>query len=402
MFWTYLKLGFRNIRKQKRRSFLTLIGIVIGIAAVIALVSLGQGFEQSVAEEFQGLGADKIFINPGQGIIQTGGPSTEGLTERDIEVVERVPSVLLAGGMTFETATATYRGDQASIRVIGLSTDESQGMLMEANSFIIDGGRTIRDTDRSSIVAGYRVQETLFDRSVELRSQIEINDLRYTVTGTLERTGDPEYDRGVLLPLDRAQEITGLGDNVQYIIAQIGSGFEPQEAKEEIEDELRQHKNVEEGEEPFTVSTTEDVLNALSNILSVVQAIVLGIASISLLVGGIGIMNTMYTSVSQRTNEIGVMKAIGATDRQILALFVTESAIIGLVGGLIGTSIGYGISIGAGRLITATAALPISVSVSPGLVAGAMGFSMITGVLSGILPARKAAKMEPVDALRYE
>lgn len=113
-------------------------------------------------------------------------------------------------------------------------------------------------------------------------------------------------------------------------------------------------------------------------------------------------MNTMYTSVSQRTNEIGVMKAIGATDRQILALFVTESAIIGLVGGLIGTSIGYGISIGAGRLITATAALPISVSVSPGLVAGAMGFSMITGVLSGILPARKAAKMEPVDALRYE
>lgn len=401
MLWTYLKLGYRNIRKQKRRSALTLIGIVIGIAAVIALVSLGQGFQDSVAEEFQGLGADKIFISPGQGLIQTS-VADEGLQERDIEVVKRAPSVAIAGGMTFSAIPATYRGETRRIRAVGLSTDESQEMLMEANSFIIEDGRTIRETDQTSIVAGYRIQETLYERSVQLRSQLEVRGERFRVVGTLERTGDPEYDRGVLMPLDRAQEIAGLGNEVQFIIAQIASGFDPQQAKEQIEEELRQHKNVQEGEEPFTVATTEDVLNSLNSILSVVQAIVLGIASISLLVGGIGIMNTMYTSVTQRTNEIGVMKAIGATDGQILTLFLIESAIIGLVGGLIGITIGYGLSIGASIAITELAALPISVDISWQLVAGALGFSTVTGVFSGILPARKAAAMEPVDALRYE
>lgn len=401
MLWTYLKLGLRNIRKQKRRSFLTLIGIVIGIAAVIALVSIGQGFEESVAQEFQGIGADKIFITPGQGIVQTDIPDPE-LSTDDIDVIERAPGVQLAGAMIFEDASARYRGEQQRIRLIGISTDESQGVLMNANNFVIEEGRPLRDTDRSNVVIGYRVQQTVFEREVQVRSQLDIREQRFRTSGLLERTGDPEYDRGVLMPLDRAQELLGLDNQVNYIIAQVSSGFAPSEAKEQIEEELRQQKNVKEGEEPFTVSTTEDVLNALSNILSVVQAIVLGIASISLLVGGIGIMNTMYTAVTQRTNEIGVMKAIGATDGQILVLFLIESAIIGLVGGIIGIVIGYGLSFGASKLITATAALPISITVSPVLVGSVLGFSMITGILSGILPARKAASMEPVDALRYE
>ncbi|MDY6773674.1 MAG: ABC transporter permease, partial [Candidatus Nanohaloarchaea archaeon] len=179
-------------------------------------------------------------------------------------------------------------------------------------------------------------------------------------------------------------------------------GFKAEKVKENIERSLRQERGLEKGNEDFTVSTPQDILSSFQSVLGIVQAIVVGIASISLLVGGVGIMNTMYTAVKERTREIGVMKAVGAEDHQILVLFLLESGLIGLVGGLVGVITGLGISKGFVFAARQYSALPLEAAVSWELVAGALLFAFLVGAVSGVMPARNAAKLDPADALRYE
>ncbi len=402
MYRRFVTLTVRNIIAQKKRSFLTIIGIVIGITAVIAFISLGQGLETAISQEMETLGADKVYVMPGSDLLGTVAQMESTLSDRDLDVIRRTRGVDQVGGLFYDYAAVEFRGEQQLIPVVGMPTDRTQEMVQEANQFHIEEGRNIHANDRSNVVIATRTANTVFERPVRVRNQLQIRGESMRVVGVMERTGDPEYDRSVVMDLDRVRDLLNRDDELTWIIAETAPGFEPDEAAEYIERAMRQDRNVPAGEERFTVATANDVMAMFGSILSVVQAVVLGIASISLLVGGVGIMNTMYTSVSERTREIGIMKAIGARDTQILAIFVLESSLIGVIGGLIGLVLGYGISMVVAHLVTTYAALPLTVTVSPPLVAGALLFAAVTGMVSGVLPARRAAKLDPVDALRYE
>lgn len=400
MFREFFNLSYRNIRHRGRRSWLTVIGVFIGIAAVVALVSLSQGLQNSVEDEFQSIGSNKLFVNPGQSAQSSGG--SRKLVEEDLNAFMNTRGVDEAAGALFRTTRISYDNEQVFAVVLGMPTDQKE--IVETSWAIeIDKGRNIRPTDTSNIVIGSSIAGSTFDEDPGLRSQLSISGEEFRVVGIMKPTGDPSIDGSVVMPIPRSREVLETDeDTYDWIFARIQSGFQADEVKDNVEDSLRQSRDVEEGNEDFTVSTSEDLIQSFQSILGVVRGVVIGIASISLLVGAVGIMNTMYTSVTERTREIGVMKAIGATKRQILTIFLMESGIIGLFGGLLGLLAGLGLSKLASMAATNFAEIPINPYVSVELVAGALGFAFVLGMISGVLPAVKASNLEPAEALRYE
>lgn len=400
MILDFVFLAARNILYRRRRSLLTIVGIFIGIAAVVALVSLGQGLQNSVASEFEDIGSNTLFISPGSQFQSTDAPR---LTGNDLSAIRSVNQVDQVAGIVFSTTTAEYRDESGLVTVLGTPTDERQDLVEQSWALKVEEGRRIRSTDTSSVVIGSNVANQVFGEEIGLRSQVSIRGEEFRVVGILEPTGDPGVDQAVILPLSVAQDLLDKEeDRFDQVFASVQTGFEPSEAQESVERELRNSRNVNEGEENFDVSTQEDLLDSFNSILSVVRGVVIGIASISLLVGGVGIMNTMYTSVTQRTREIGVMKAIGARDSQILAIFLFESGILGLIGGIIGVLTGLIMSILSSFAATQATGIQINAYLGGELIIGALLFSFIIGMMSGVLPARRAAQLKPAESLRYE
>lgn len=384
------RLAVNNLVHQKRRSWLTIIGIFIGIAAVVALVSLGQGLETSLVAEFEDLGADKVFVQ------------SSNLTEDDIDVVQQVRGVDTVTGLFQSSEPIEVGGQTGFITIVGIPAEERE-LAMTVLSLTKTAGRNIRSVDRSSVLVSETLATSTFDQEIYVPDQIMIAEQRFRVVGKYEATGDPSYDTSILMPRERAQELFGdTRDELSRITVALQDGVNRTEFIADTEARMRQDRGLKDGEENFEVYTPQDILNSFRNVISLVQAIVLGIASISLLVGGIGIMNTMYTSVTERTREIGIMKAIGATDRQIQIIFLFESGILGLLGGIVGVIIGLGLSQSAAVAANQFTTVPVSAAVDMTVIAGAITFSFLAGTISGVFPARKAANLEPVDALRQE
>lgn len=398
------ELSGKNLFRRGKRSWLTIIGIIIGITAIVALFSLGQGLEDSVTQEFEDLGANTIYVIPGDGIEGLFGSADGELDEDDLKAVRRSQGVGQAGPIIYDAASfGEFRREEQRVPLLGIPTDSSQEMIMRTNSLEVASGRNIRQNDRFSGLAGYELnQGNIFEREVNLRDQVRVRGEDIRVIGALEQSGDPEYDRSMVLPIDSVREILDDEDRVDFIIAEVGPGQEPDEVAENIREEIRRERNVQEGNEDFTVSTADDLLDSFLGIISVVQYVVLGIVSIALFVGGLGIMNTMYMSVSERTKEIGVMKALGATKKQILSIYLVEAGVLGLIGGAIGIIIGLGVSEVAFYAIREFLGTPLYPSRSLALIGGTLGLSFILGVFSGYLPARKAANLEPVEAIRQK
>lgn len=404
MFLDLAELSSKNLRRRGKRSWLTVIGILIGIAAIVSLFSISQGLEDSVNREFEDLGANVIYVLPGSGLGGLVQPGSGGgaLSDSDLEAVRRVNTVNEAGPMIYAQTAGEYRGETQRVPLIGIPTDSSQEFVMRANAIEVERGRSIRSTDRFSGMAGVNLASgDVFERELGLRGQITLDDTEIRVVGLLAQSGDPEYDRSIVLGLDSVREIIEDDDRIDYIVAEPLAGQDPVETAEDIEEELRQERNVQEGEERFTVSTASDLIESSLGILDTVQYVVIGIVSIALLVGGLGVMNTMYMSVSERTKEIGIMKAVGATRKQILSIYLIESGILGLIGGVIGTLLGLGISEVAFYFIRQFAGIPLYPDRSLMLVGGSLLASFLLGVISGFLPARKAAQLEPVEAIRH-
>lgn len=397
----YVKMSFRNITRRKRRTALTVVGIFIGITAVVSLVSLGQGLEASIESEFESIGGDKLFINPGGDQAQ-GQFSSSTLTGQDLVAVRSVRGVEAAEGAIFMNTGVEYNDEVAFLPLIGLPTGENQELVLESWAMELDRGRMVRENDRFNVVIGSAVASRVFNDDPGIRSNIVVNGEKHRVVGVLKPTGDPSIDSAVIVPLDSARTLMERPDSYDWIFASVEDGFQPGNVEKDVERALRNRRNVEEGNEDFTVSTSEDLLESFNSILSVVRGVVLGIASISLFVGAVGIMNTMYTSVSQRTREIGVMKAIGAENEQVMLVFLMESAAIGFLGGLTGMLFGVSLSWLGAYGITQVASLTIRPYLGPELLIGSLVFATVLGVVSGVLPARRAAGLEPAEALRYE
>lgn len=398
-----VELSGKNLFRRGKRSWLTVIGIVIGITAIVALFSLGQGLEDSVTQEFEDLGANTIYVVPGSGIQGFFGAGDGDITLDDLEAVRRTQGVGEAGPMIYAQAVGDFRGDRQRVPLLGIPTDSSQEMIMRTNSLEVDTGRNIRTNDRYSALSGYDLsQGTIFERQIGLRDQVTVLGQDIRVVGVMEQSGDPEYDRALVLPIDSLRDLLDDEDRIDFIVAEVGPGQQPETVAESIEEEINRERNIRSGDGDFTVSTADDLLDSFLGILTSVQYVVAGIVSIALFVGGLGIMNTMYMSVSERTKEIGIMKAMGATEKQILTVYLVEAGVIGLIGGFIGMIVGFGISEVAFYFIREFLGTPLYPSRSFSLVVGTLGISFVLGVFSGFLPARKAASLQPVEAIRQK
>ena len=398
MFLDYFRLSINNLRHRKRRSRLTIIGTLIGIMAVVSLVSIGQGLENSVASELEELGGDKVFISPGGGVSGRFSDTTFKLTEDDLRAIRRSQSIENAEGIISGNLQVSFRRETEYMTIVGMPvSDEASGIFGIENT----EGRPLRPTDTGSVLVEEEESTEAFDEEVLLRSSLEIENEEYSVVGKYTSSDTSSGVDGVMMPIDRAREVLDKPDEYGQITAKTRDGYTPAEAAEEIRRNLRNERGVDEGDETFNVRTAEDIIRSFNNQLSIIRGVLLGIGGISLLVGGIGIMNTMYTSVTERTREIGVMKAVGATKRQILALFMIESGMVGMIGGLLGATVGIGLSFLAGIAIRSSVSIPFQPYVSIELILGSVFFSFIVGMISGALPARKASKKEPVEALRF-
>ncbi|MBW2967916.1 ABC transporter permease [Candidatus Woesearchaeota archaeon] len=401
MWVDYFRLAFRTFMSQKKRTALTLIGIFIGIAAVVALMSLGLGLKYEIDRQFSLMGTDKIFVQPGTQMGFTA--NTIKLTLEDVEAVRSIGEVDWVSPMVYKISQLEYGGEIKYSFVIGIDDeDASFGEVMESFGVEYEAGRGVEDDREVNIGFRYYTAD-FFEKSVQMGDKLEIEGKKFRVVGEVSEVGNPSDDSQVYISLAGAQDIFGLDkDELDYFFVKVKEGAESADVAENIKKELRKTRDVEEDEEDFIVQTTQEVIGSFGTILLVVTIVLAGIASISLLVGGVNIANTMYTAVMERTNEIGIMKAIGARNSDIFLIFLIESGILGAAGGICGIAAGVGMS----KLVSFAAEAggwSLIYGVFPyWLTVGAFVFSFIVGALAGTLPARQAAKMKPVDALRYE
>ncbi len=414
------KFSLNNILNRRLRSWLTILGIVIGVAAVITLVSIGQGFQASINEQLSGFGGNLIFVSPGTqrafggfgfGAGQTGfgGTTIVSLKESDIRTIKTIPGVAYVSGIISGQSEVEFGGQKASTSVQGIEP----GVWELIQITDLEAGRYLRQSDTNGVVIGNRIAHDLFDKEIKLNSQIAINGKIFRVVGILQPTGGfigGITDNIFVITKDTARDVisNGIGSNeVSTILVKVTDTADSSMVANQMENKLRIIHHVIEQNQDFTINSPEIIQARISTVTNTVTIFLGGIAAISLLVGGIGIANTMFTSVMERTRLIGVLKSVGMTNGEVMKLFLIESGLIGLVGGIIGTLMG----VLASQVIAQIGFSPpegpfrgqvISPYISSELVLFAIGFSVLVGAISGLLPARRAANLQPVDALRYE
>jgi len=397
-------MAYRNLLKRKKRAVLTIIGIFIGISAVVALVSLGQGLQKTINDQFEKVGADKIMIMAKE--VGFGGQNVQRpLTETEIDIIDNANGIKQVAGSLFIAGNVQFNDLQRTQYIVSLPQNKKEAELIEAfNIWEADDGRLLTHKDSQKAVVGYNSgYKKTFQENMRVGDKMIVNNEEFNVVGILKRIGDPTMDNGVILSEEDARRVLDEPKIYSYVVAQTIAGVNPEDVAERIEKILRRDRNLAKGKEDFKVQTSTELIASFNSILDIIQIVFVGIAAISLLVGGIGITNTMYTSVLERTNEIGVMKAIGAQNKDIMIVFLFESGILGFVGGVVGILFGVFVSkmveIGANTTFgqgTIYATYPFY------LIFGALFFSLIVGCLSGVLPAIRASKLKPIDALRYE
>jgi len=398
-----LKIAFHNIKQRRLRSFLTILAIFIGITAIVSLISITQGMGETIEEQFEKMGANKIIITPGSGEgmgAMIGGMfGSTPLTEDDVETVKKVNGVDIVAPFLMKTEKVEFKKEVAYTYVRGTLTDEALKLLTDMAE--IENGKILKERDKYKALIGNKVDK-LFDKEVTIGSKLKIKNKSFEVVGIFKEIGAPDDDYAIYIPMDIAREIFDEPTDVTTIFVQIKDGLEITDVVEDIEKRLRDARDEKIGEETFQVFTSEQLLEQFGVILGMISLVLIGIASISLLVGGVGIANSMYTSVLERTREIGIMKAIGARNSDIMLILLAEAGLLGLFGGMIGCFLGIAFAKGAEFYMSQTMFTMFHASVTPELILLGLGFSFVIGCLSGFFPARRAAKLQPVEALRYE
>lgn len=410
-----IRLALRGLAANKLRAVLTMLGITIGVAAVITLLSVGRSVEEFVAAEFQGLGNNLLFILPGQldpdrpqrGPRRAGG---SGLTNDDVTALAdplRVPDVLAVAPEYGRPAVVTRGRYEARTTITGTTPE-----FPAVRNFHPISGNFFDQTDVNSAarvaVLGQSVYTELFpDGEPPLGAAIQINDVTFRVIGLMEEKGGSGFndqDDLVLLPISTAQRRLFPARRpdgkfrVDFIYAQVISEERQEAAITEIQLVLREQHNIAfRDEDDFTVLSQSELLSAFGQVTGILTLFLGVIAGISLLVGGIGIMNIMLVSVTERTREIGLRKAVGAKQQDILWQFLVEAIVLAMIGGLFGLALGA-----AGGQIISSLSDSLRPRVAWDSVALALLFSAAVGLFFGIYPARRAAKLNPIDALRYE
>jgi len=403
----YFKLALRNLKIRKTRSFLTFLGITLAIMTIFVLISLSFGLNQAVQEQFEILGTDKFFIQPKGSFVGPGADQPVQLTMDDVEVVKKVKGVKSVAYSTAATAKIEFKDEARYYFVLGIPLEDPDVLdaFFEASDIEVEHGRQLKKGDLGKITIGYNYKyKNLFKKPVNVGDTLKLNNQKFKVVGIVEQIGNPGDDQQIYMGWeDDFKQLFNTGERVDYLMIEINNGEDIKEVAERVERKLMKARNLDEDTIDFSVLTPEELLSSFGNILNILTAFLVGIGSISVLVGGIGIANTMYTSVLERKKEIGTMKAVGAKNSDIMKVFLIESGVLGIIGGIFGLIIGLSIA----KIIEYIVSVQLGsnilrASTSPGIFIGCLVFAFLVGVFSGFLPSRQASKLVPVEALRYE
>ncbi len=393
-----------SLRANKLRAALTMLGVIIGVGAVIALLSIGNGVSASISSEITAIGTNLI-------VITTDGDNSDGYPSLSMSDVTALSDPLRAPALSEVSASlqsvqpVTAGGNSSRTSVIGVT--DNYFTVNNIASFQAGDGLTRNDQDTAArvVVLGSGIAESLFPDSYPVGQDVRINGASYEVVGVLESSGSAfnSSDDSVFMPVTTALSRLSSGRTrrgekaVSSITASAASTEETQAALEQITQVLREEHGIAyAAEDDFSLLSQSSLLDSFNQITGLLTAFLGAIAGISLLVGGIGIMNIMLVSVTERTREIGIRKAVGALRRDILTQFLLESVVLSLIGGLVGILLGWLISTAAGRALNLATALDV------GTVGLAVGFATAVGMVFGIYPAWRAASLKPIEALRYE
>ncbi len=388
----YFNIAFKNLLHRKLRSFLTLIGIIIGIAAIVGLISIGSGLNNAIEEQFEKMGSNRIFVMPFGGAMPGTGDS---LTTEDVETLEKMSDFDYVTPYLMESLVVEYNKERYNYVVLGFPSEDAEGRL-EGMDISLEEGRYFTANEQNVVMLGYKIALDGFDKEIHINNNVIINGTKMKVIGIFEEIGNSEDDNLVYIPMDRAQELFSAKDKVSIIDLVVKEGKDLDEVVAKVEKTLKKKR----GDENFDVVTPEQILAQMGDIMLIVQVVLVGIAAISLIVGGIGIMNSMYTSVVERIKEIGIMKSVGAKNSDILYIFIIESGMLGLVGGIFGVIIGSTIAKVIGFAAAQSGFSLLLIKINPFLVLFGIMFAFIVGMVAGALPAVRAAKLKPVEALR--
>ena len=394
-----------NLKNRKIRSWLTMIGIFIGIASVVSLIGLGEGLRISITGQFGFLGSDVLSVRA-SGIDFAGPPGqavTKPLNQDLAKKIARIAGVETAFDRHIESANVEFNDRLDIISIVSVPEKQDRDIFEAMINLKAEKGRLLKDGDTNKVVLGINfANDDIFGRSLEPGNKILINNKRFEVVGILEKKGNFIIDSIIMMNEETLKEQFDIEDTVDIIAVKVKDENLIPAVKENIEQLMRKERNVRKGEEDFNVQSPQATIQNLNDTLFGVQLFVYIIAFISLLVGGIGIANTMYTSVLERTKEIGIMKSIGATNPIIFSLFFIESGFLGIVGGIVGIVIGATLALGlaaAGRSLLGSELIQASITIP--LIIGSILFSFIIGLFAGLIPAYQAARKNPVDALRF-
>ncbi|HLC47992.1 MAG TPA: ABC transporter permease [Candidatus Norongarragalinales archaeon] len=415
-------LSISNMRGRKLRAWLTVLGIVIAVASIITLISLANGVNQQVSSRLNLLGNDVIQITPGAsrsfreggGVFIGGGggfgggapgggaagtfggrinQGTNELKFSEAEDLKLVEGVLAVDVRLQGSKRASFKGRNASVQIVGI---DPAAFNQISTTTLLDG-KLLNPSDRYSIMLGYRVHSQTFEGEELLNRQMKIGDYYFRVVGLLNQTSGSltTSDSVVYVPIEVAKTLLNESENANQVFVKVQPGSSPDEVAARIETKLLDLHRLTPDKADFTITTASFLQSTVSDVTNMLALFLGGIAAISLLVGAIGVANTMFMSVLERTREIGILKSLGMKDSEVTAMFLTEAAIIGVAGGTLGIALSLIVS-------NILAAFSVPSLITADLMAGSLVFSGIVGVASGAIPARNAAKLQPVESLRYE
>ncbi len=404
LFKESFSMAFTALLANKRRSLLTMLGIIIGVGAVIAMVSVGMGVKSDVVNSISSLGSNMLIVSPGstnRGGVRGAAGSRTNLKYDDAKAIkEKIKNIDFVSPSVSRSYQIVYGNQNWNSSVMGVTPE-----YMSIRSLEVSTGSFVTESDNNKrnrvAVIGSTVATNLFGTTNPVGQNIRVNNQPFKVIGVLESKGQSsmgqDQDDVVIVPLTTAMERLMAMDYVSSVNIQVSDANKMDQVQEDIEVLLRQrHKIIGGKEDDFNVRNMTSLMETMSQTTTMLTILLGSIAGISLVVGGIGIMNIMMVSVTERTREIGIRKALGATFQNIMMQFLIESVVIGVIGGIIGIGMGCGLSMLVGKFgnfTTVITPLPVLVSFS---------FSVGIGLFFGIYPARKAAKLDPIEALRYE